>query len=57
MPNGKVLWLCEQHEKLSHTQTDEKYKEQLHTEPADDKKPELSDDEVDTPGKCRGSFI
>ncbi|XP_035826698.1 uncharacterized protein LOC101848126 [Aplysia californica] len=34
MPNGKVLWLCEQHEGSSFTQTKEKYKDQLQINPA-----------------------
>ncbi|CAL1544120.1 unnamed protein product [Lymnaea stagnalis] len=29
MPNGKILWLCEEHEKSSFTLTEEKYKPQL----------------------------
>ena len=45
MPNGKVLWLCDQHESCSLTHTEEKYKDQLKQNAGPQESADFSDDD------------
>ncbi|KAK3737158.1 hypothetical protein RRG08_016463 [Elysia crispata] len=57
MPNGKVLWLCDQHESCSLTHTEEKYKDQLKQSGISDFERSAASDHDDRRSLSRSSSV